>query len=141
MPSLTLPKIASGPITNKSEALMNPSTNGLSLDALNLFLKFSPNLSTRFSILRAVPSKPPRSIDARTRRSGEPSGRESLNSLDQSGSSAEVAPRIVMSPSTSVIILCDLFGNRPPKAIPIAQPKIMVSRFITVPRPTNIYPL
>ena len=141
MPSLTLPKIASGPITKRSEALTNPSTNELSRDALNRFLRFSPKLSTRFSILSAVPSNPPSNIEARIRRSGDPSGSDSLKSRDHSGMSAEVAPRMVMRPRTSVIIFWDLLGKRPPRANPIAAPTMMVDKLNTVPRPTNMWPI
>jgi hypothetical protein len=138
IPSLTLPRIASGPITKRSEAETKPSTNGLSLDALNLLRRFSPKESRRVSRESAEPKRPPRSIDARIMRRDAPFGKEEVKDVLQRGIIADVAPSKVISPRMSVIKLVADLVIRVPTAIPIVDPTMIATTLITVPSPINI---
>ncbi len=141
IPSLILPKIASGPIRKSSEAVTKPSTKGLSWDARNFFRRLSPKISSLLSSLRALPIKPPRSIVRRMTRRGEPFGRVSVKLSDHNGASAPTAPKIVIKPKISVMDFCEPLLRRWPTAIPIAEPITIAKTLISVPRPINMGPL
>ena len=138
MPSLTLPRMAKGPITKRREAVTKPSTNELSCDALNLFRKFSPNASSRVSSESAEPISPPMSIDARMTRRAELFGSAASKVGDHNGERADAAPRAVIKPKTSVIRLCDFLVMRAPARMPRDAPIRIAPTLITVPTPANI---
>ena len=138
MPSLTLPRMAKGPITKRREAVTKPSTNEPSCDALNLFRKFSPNASSRVSSESAEPISPPMSIDARMTRSAELFGSAASNVGDHNGERADAAPSAVIKPKTSVIRLCDFLVMRAPARMPRDAPIRIAPTLITVPTPANI---
>ena len=124
-------------MTKSNEAETNPSTNGLSADALNLLRRFSPNESNRDSRDSSEPISPPISIAAKITKRDELSGRALLKSLDHKGLRAVAAPRRVMSPRISVMRDCDLVESFDPAAIPRDAPARMARTLISVPAPTN----
>ena len=138
MPSLMLPNIARGPIAKRSEAATNPSTNGESLDALNLIRKFSPKESKRFSNLRAEPINPPINSDPSTTRSVQPCGKASMYRSDHNGINALPAPSRVTNPNTSVNKVLVRVFIRFPTSTPREAPEIIVRIFMIVPTPGNI---
>ena len=73
-----LPKIARGPIAKRRDAATNPSTNGDSLEALNLIRKLSPRESKRSSNFRAEPINPPINNEPSTTSSVQPCGNASM---------------------------------------------------------------
>ena len=138
MPSLMLPRIASGPITKRREAETNPSTKGESVEALNLTRSFSPTPSNRSSSFNAEPIRPPMSNEPRTTRIGHPCGSALMYLSDHKGIKAEAAPSNVTRPRTSVNkVLVRAFIRFPTKT-PREAPKTIVRILITVPTPGNI---
>ena len=138
IPSLMLPRIASGPITKRSEALTKPSTKGDLPSLSKRCFNRIPTTSKRSSILSKDPSNPPRRSEASTTRSGKPSGSWKINSLSQSALMAPAAAINVIAPRTSItrlrVFSLILFPIRTPKLAPATIAKI----FIRVPIPTNM---
>jgi hypothetical protein len=128
-------------MTKSNDEETNPSMKGLSSDALNLFLKFSPKESNRCSSLRAEPINPPISIEPSIKRSEELFGSAALNCVDQSGISADAAPSRVTRPKISVMSfwLCPL--RRFPRVIPIPEPMAIATTLRAVPEPMNPDPI
>jgi len=137
MPSLMLPRIASGPMTNKSEDETKPSTKVPSCFAPNFLRRFSPTDSKRISSLRADPIIPPIKSEPRTLSKVQPLGRDCEYSEVNIGITAPAAAKIVISPKTSVINSRVLILNREPANTPKADPATIAITLIKVPRPIN----
>ena len=137
MPSLMLPRIASGPITNRSDDETKPSTNVPSCLAPNFFRRFSPKDSNRISSLRAEPMIPPISKDPRMLNKVQPLGRDCEYSVVNIGITAPAAARIVIKPRMSVINSRVLMLKREPANTPKADPAIIDRTLIKVPSPIN----
>ena len=138
MPSLMLPKIANGPIAKSKEAATKPSTNGESLDALNLIRKVSPSESKRSSSLRADPINPPTKSDPSTTSNVQPCGSASMYRSDHKGINADPAPRRVTKPNTSVKRVRVRRFIRFPTRTPSEAPEMIVTILMIVPTPGNI---
>ncbi len=138
IPSLMLPRIAKGPITKIRDEVTKPSTNGDSPFLSNEFLSFIAMDSKRSSILNSEPRTPPISREARTIRMGEPWGTLAIKSLFQRALIDPAAPINVIAPSTSVMRMRVFSLILLPRIMPITDPAMIDTIFITVPTPINI---
>jgi len=137
MPSLMLPRIASGPMTKSSDDETKPSTKVPSCFAPNFFRRFSPNDSKRISSLSAEPIMPPINKEPRMLSKVQPLGRDCEYWVENIGITAPAAARIVIKPRMSVINSRVLTLNREPANTPKADPAIIDRTLIKVPRPIN----
>ena len=138
IPSLILPRIASGPIANNKDAATNPSTNDDSLLALNLMRSLSPKPSRRVSNLSREPIRPPMRSEPKTIRSVQPCGTACTYRSDHRGITADAAPRINTNPRTSVSSMRVFSFIRFPTSTPRVAPPTIATMFIAVPIPGNI---
>ena len=138
MPSLILPKIASGPIAKIKDAVTNPSTKGDSPCASKRLFKRIPRFSSLASIFKVEPRRPPRSSEPSTTMMGQPSGRALERSSFHKALMEDAAPIKVIAPRTSVMRLRVLSARRLPIRMPRAAPPTIATILMTVPAPTNM---